>query len=611
MGALLAVTPAVAAANTPSAAASVAAILASGPTSGPMVDLLVGARPGRMSAMNTLSSSFGSHERGAIADLGVTRVQVPASSVAALTKSLLADPSIGFVEPDARVGTSLTPNDPYSSYSFEWGLQLIGAQSAWDISTGANGPIIAVIDTGVDASHPDLGGRVLPGIDLVNGDNNANDDNGHGTHVAGIIAASGNNGIGGAGVCWGCQILPVKVLDASGSGWYSTVAAGITWAADHGASVINMSLGGSSQSDTLAAAVAYAQSKGIVVVAAAGNSGANTPFYPAAINGVLAVAASDTNTNLYSFSNYGPSWVSVAAPGCSTSTWNDGNYQVLCGTSMASPFVAGSIGLLLAADPGASPIQAENALLGTAGPELRDSTTDGFIHTDLALTGLLAGYYVPAPVPVPTPGPTDSPSPSATPSPTDSPSPSPTDSPSPSATPAPTDSPSPSLSPSPSAAPAPTDSPRPSTTPTPSATPAPTPTPVPSASSTPPPPPSPTPSASPTPTSTPTPSASPTPTPTPTPNPPAYVTQAISFKALPATLVIKTKTTAVATVSLSNPTRARVTISIWNGRTLVWRRTTRSATISWQIKLSGRTYSIRVTKTGSRYWRGRLSVHHR
>ena len=232
------------------------------------------------------------------------------------------------------------------------------------------------------------------------------------------MAAAGNNGIGGAGVCWGCRILPVKALDAAGSGVYSTVASGITWAADHGARVINLSLGGPTDSDTLRAAVTYARSHGAIVVAAAGNSGVTSRFYPAAIDEVIAVGAADVNDARYDFSDYGTDWVDVAAGGCTESTWPGGGYQSLCGTSMATPFVTGSLGLLMAAAPGATSADVEAALEATAGPEGTAWTAHGVIHLDHALTTMLAGA---AAYPTPTPTPSPTPTPDAGPTPTPAP----------------------------------------------------------------------------------------------------------------------------------------------------------------------------------------------
>jgi subtilisin family serine protease len=390
-------------------------ILAESSTDGPTVDLLIGARPGKSTNVTALAASFGPRDKGSVRGLTVRRLRVPAEAATALEQTLATDPSVGYVEVDAAVQATLIPDDPFYGAPAEWGLPLIGAPAAWDTSTGTDGPIVAIIDTGVDAAHPDFDDRVLPGIDLVHGDDDAADDNGHGTHVAGIIGATGNNGIGGAGVCWGCRILPVKALDATGTGVDSTLAAGITWATDHGAQVINLSLGGPQDSITLRAAVTYAQDHGAVVVAAAGNSGATTPFYPAGFDGVIAVGAETADETRYAFSDYGPTWVDVAAPGCSQSTWPGGAYASLCGTSMAAPFVSGSIGLLLAADPAATPADAAAALQATAGPEATAWTAFGAIHLDHALASLFdVGTPYPAPAPPP---PAPAPAESAPPSP--------------------------------------------------------------------------------------------------------------------------------------------------------------------------------------------------
>jgi subtilisin family serine protease len=454
------------------AAGAAQAIIASAPVGGPTVDLLIGARPGRGPAVAALTAHFGSRDKGTVRGLSVRRLRIPAAVAAALERTLESDPSVAFVEVDSAVKATLDPDDPYYAIGYAWGFRVIGAPAAWDTSTGIGGPVIAVVDTGVDGTHPDLGGRVLAGYDFVNSDSDPADDNGHGTHVSGIIAATGNNGIGGAGVCWGCSILPVKVLDSDGNGYYSAVSAGLTWAADHGASIINVSLGGNSPSETLEQAVAYAQARGIVVVAAAGNSGVTTHAYPAAFPGVIAVAASTWGIQLVDWSNYGADWVAVAAPMCITSTWPGAAYHDLCGTSMATPFVSGSIGLLMAADPASTAAQAANAILGTAGPELRDVTANGQMHLDRALEALLAGN-------VPDPVPTASPTPSPTPAPTPSPEPTPT--PDPTAAPTPTPDPTPDPTPPPIPGPGGTAPPAPTPTPSPTAAPTPTPTPPPAA----------------------------------------------------------------------------------------------------------------------------------
>jgi subtilisin family serine protease len=243
----------------------------------------------------------------------------------------------------------------------------VSAPGAWDGARGSSSVLIAVLDTGVDFGHADLRGAAVAGYDFVNGDSNPADDQGHGTAAAGVLAARTNNTVGLAGMCWTCSLMSVKVLDAKGSGSTSTIARGIVWAADHGARVISMSLGGPAGTQTLADAVEYAAGKGVVIVAAAGNSGASTPFYPAAYPAVLSVGGTNSSDRRYEWSNYG-SWVRVAAPGCNVSPLRGGGYGTFCGTSSATPVVAGVAGLALSARPRATKAEIEQAIKNAATP---------------------------------------------------------------------------------------------------------------------------------------------------------------------------------------------------------------------------------------------------
>lgn len=237
--------------------------------------------------------------------------------------------------------------------STPWGVDRIDANLAWSSSTGV-GVKVAVIDTGIDNGHPDFknangNSRVILGATFVTGTKSAKDDNGHGTHVAGTIGAS-NNSIGVVGVAPNCTLLAVKVLDRTGSGYMSWVIAGIDWAANNGAQVINLSLGSSTGSQALKDAVDRAVANGVVVVAAAGNNGdkGNAASYPAAYDSVIAVGATDSYDLVAPFSNYGL-YLDVAAPGVSVlSTWKGGGYVTASGTSMASPHVAGTCALVIA-----------------------------------------------------------------------------------------------------------------------------------------------------------------------------------------------------------------------------------------------------------------------
>jgi len=247
------------------------------------------------------------------------------------------------------------------------GLRVAGFPKAWDVTQGSSKVVVAVVDTGVDANHPDLRGALVPGWNFIGNDANTSDDHGHGTAVAGVIAARSNNHVGGAGVCWRCLVMPIKVLDAKGSGDDTTIAAGIVWATDHGARVLNLSLGGPGSSVELANALAYASAKGALVVAAAGNAGITAQFYPAADPHAISVAATTVTDNRYSWSNFG-SWVRLAAPGCNIAPILGDSYGTFCGTSSATPVVAGLVALELSAQPAATASEVEDALTRAAVP---------------------------------------------------------------------------------------------------------------------------------------------------------------------------------------------------------------------------------------------------
>ncbi|MFF5079105.1 S8 family serine peptidase [Actinoplanes sp. NPDC000266] len=286
-----------------------------------------------------------------------------------------ADNAIG-VEVDAPV--EALAEDPYKSQ--QWDLPKISTSAAQAVTTGA-GVVVAVIDSGVDAGHADLAGQVLPGIDYITDTTGASaDPHGHGTHVAGTIAALTGNGAGVASIAPGVKILPIRTLDAKGQGVMSDTASGIVWAADHGADVINMSLGGTSQVSAVTTAISYARSKGVTVVAAAGNSRAqgSPTSYPAADPGVIGVAATDPADKVASFSNHG-GYVDVAAPGVnilSTYPAKLGGYTSMSGTSMAAPHVAAVAALLKAHNRKVTPDQVQTALESSAvdlGPAGKDA----------------------------------------------------------------------------------------------------------------------------------------------------------------------------------------------------------------------------------------------
>jgi thermitase len=251
---------------------------------------------------------------------------------------------------EMRVEPTVQPNDVlYSRY--QWNLPLIETAEGWNVTKGSEDVIVAVIDTGADLSHPDLQNQLVEGINIVNPGKPPQDDVGHGTHVAGIISALVNNNLGVAGMTWYNRIMPVKVLDQTGAGSTYSVAQGIIWATDHGAKVINMSLGNYASAQFLHDAIKYAYDHDVVLIAASGNDNTERPGFPAAYPEVFSVAATDSRKMKASFSNYGD-YIDVAAPGVSiASTYPHNQYAALSGTSMASPHVTALAALIRSANP--------------------------------------------------------------------------------------------------------------------------------------------------------------------------------------------------------------------------------------------------------------------
>jgi subtilisin family serine protease len=282
-----------------------------------------------------------------------------------LINRMKQNPNVRYAQLDEICYALLEPNDP--GWSNQWGPQDIYAPQAWDTQLGSSSVTIAIVDTGVDYTHEDLTGRVVLGHDYANNDNDPWDDNGHGTHCAGIAGATINNNRGIAGIAQ-CTIMAVKVLDSGGSGYYSWVTAGIREAADNGAGVISMSLGGSSDNQALHDACDYAyETKNVVVVAAAGNSGPgdNTVLYPAKYDSVIAISALQQGDTITSWSSRGPE-VELAAPGNSIYSCYPGGYRSMSGTSMAAPHVSGVAGLVRSQNLGLSASQVRTKLQNTA-----------------------------------------------------------------------------------------------------------------------------------------------------------------------------------------------------------------------------------------------------
>ncbi|MBP6898506.1 MAG: S8 family serine peptidase [Burkholderiaceae bacterium] len=297
-------------------------------------------------------------------------LQLPAgASEVAVLAQLKGHPHLKFAELDRRVPSSLVANDPY--LGSQWHLGRIQAPGAWD-STQGRGVVIAILDSGVLPTHPDL--VQVAGWNMV--DNNANtaDVYGHGTAVAGSAAALTNNGSGVAGVAGAASIMPIRVSDSTGYAYYSTIASGLTWAADRGARVANASFSGVYSSSAVQSAAQYFRSKGGLVVVSAGNSGSNDGA--PAVASMIPVSATDSGDLRASWSSYG-SYVAVAAPGVGIwTTSSDGSYRAASGTSFSAPVTAGVLALMMAANPALSPAQVESLLystavdLGTAGRDI-------------------------------------------------------------------------------------------------------------------------------------------------------------------------------------------------------------------------------------------------
>lgn len=308
-------------------------------------ELLIKYRGQNSLRASSVSALAGARLQGENSSLGVGRVELPPNvSVEQAIAFYRRQPGVEFVEPNFVARSFAVPNDPM--YNQQYGPGKMNCSAAWDLTTGDPGVVIAIVDTGIQLNHPDLGAKIVAGYDFVNNDTLADDDQGHGTHCAGISAAITNNGVGIAGVGYNCKLMPVKVLDSSGSGSYADVTDGITWAVDNGAKVISLSLGGPSASSALETAIDYAWSHGVVVVAAAGNDNSNSPAYPGYYVNAIAVGSTDQSDQKSTFSNFG-NWVDVAAPGTGIySTYPGSSYTTMSGTSMATPGVAGLAGLL-------------------------------------------------------------------------------------------------------------------------------------------------------------------------------------------------------------------------------------------------------------------------
>ena len=303
-----------------------------------------------------------------IRELNAVTVRLPQPiSIVDTIRKLQGMAGVRYAEPNYVYQPFLTPNDPFFS-SKQWGPQKINAPAAWDTTTGTSSTVVAVVDTGVDSTHPDFSGKMLTGTNCTTGPDTLL---GHGTHVAGIAAAIGNNGIGIAGVDWAAGILPIKVCTISGC-TNTDIACGVVFGTNFAIStpgvrvVENLSLGGPGYAQQLKDAIDYALQNNVLVVASAGNDGKSTVLFPAGYPGVMAVGASTPTNDRATFSTYGPH-LSVIAPGVDIySTVPGGSYTLMSGTSMAAPHVSGVAALILAVNPGLTASQVRAQIEQTA-----------------------------------------------------------------------------------------------------------------------------------------------------------------------------------------------------------------------------------------------------
>lgn len=305
-------------------------------------------------------AALGARDANEIEGIGVHIIELPIqASEQAFVQAFMNRPEIQFAELDHILEPAqMIPNDPFYLDPNAWGLQKINGPAAWSLNTGSPNIIIAILDTGIDGTHPDLAPNMVAGWNIYDNNADTSDVKGHGTMVAGTAAAASNNSIGVTSVAWNCRIMPVRIADSSGYATVSDIASGLTWAANHGARVANISFNANGYS-TISSAANYFQSKGGVVAVAAGNAGtsaqmADDPY-------MLTVGATDSSDLLFSWSNRGMN-LDVVAPGHVATTGPGGTYAAADGTSFSAPIVSGAAALLFSANPGLTPNQVQNIL---------------------------------------------------------------------------------------------------------------------------------------------------------------------------------------------------------------------------------------------------------
>jgi thermitase len=357
-----------------------------------LVGLRAGVGPGRAQAL------YRGHGATVVEEIGqirIVRLRVPAPAQDAIAESLARWPEVKFVEKNYIFDPVLAPNDP--QYGEQWHLPKILAPQAWDLTQGDANVVIAIVDSGVDPYHPDFAGKLVPGYNTYSNSANTADQYGHGTEVAGAAGAASDNGLGIASIAGQSPIMPIRVTDATGRATSASIANGLVWAADHGASVLNLSFNGVAGNATIRTAAEYAFNHGALVVAAAGNCAcvdptAENPY-------VLSVSATDESDGVAYFSSTGP-YVDVAAPGSNIlTTAMGGLYLAESGTSLASPIVAGVAALMFSANPALTPAEVTQLIESTTidlGAVGYDSAF-GYGRIDAFAAVAAAASYVPPP----------------------------------------------------------------------------------------------------------------------------------------------------------------------------------------------------------------------
>ena len=348
-----------------------------------------------------LIAEKGGRQQRELSGTGIRVVELPAGTDEdSVVESLRSQAGVEFAELDRAIPPSdMLPNDP--DYLNEWHLPKINAPLAWSSSTGNSSVIIAILDTGVDATHPELSSKITPGWNTYDNNSDTSDVYGHGTEVAGTAAASSNNTMGVASIAWGCQIMPIRISDPAGYAYYSTIADGLTWAADHGARVANISYA-VTNSLSVSSAAQYFRSRGGVIVVAAGNDGVLdlSPDNP----DVITVSATTTTDSLASWSNRGYS-IDLGAPGVSIhTTTRGGGYGSVLGTSFSAPVVAGVAALVISTNPSLTSDQIQ-AIVKQSSDDLGAAGWDpsfGWGRVNAANAVSLA-FNPPAPLPTPPP----------------------------------------------------------------------------------------------------------------------------------------------------------------------------------------------------------------